>query len=66
MEYNEYDDYGTGYEEAAEIANDRREEIAIHGLRYPDEAILAFVAPRSCAAGTCHVADTHALECLPF
>lgn len=45
MDYNEYDDYGTGWEEAAEREYDRREEAAIHAVRFPDEAILAFFAP---------------------
>jgi hypothetical protein len=43
--YDELDDMGTGYEEAAEREYDRREEAAIHAVRYPDEAILAFFAP---------------------
>ena len=45
MEYNEMDDMGTGFEEAAEREYERREEAAIHEMRYPDEAILAFFAP---------------------
>lgn len=43
--YDELDDMGTGYEEAAEREYDRREEAAIHAVRFPDEAILAFFAP---------------------
>ena len=43
--YDEMDDMGTGFEEAAEREYDRREEAAIHAIRYPDEAILAFFAP---------------------
>lgn len=45
MDYNELDDMGTGWEEAAEREYDRREEAAIHAVRFPDEAILAFFAP---------------------
>jgi hypothetical protein len=45
MEFNEFDDMGTGFEEAAEREYERREEAAIHEMRYPDEAILAFFAP---------------------
>jgi hypothetical protein len=43
--YDELDDMGTGFEEAAEREYERREEAAIHEMRYPDEAILAFFAP---------------------
>lgn len=64
--YDELDDMGTGYEEAAEREYDRREEAAIHAVRFPDEAILSFFAPRSCAAETCGVYDAHTDDCLPF
>jgi len=68
MDYEMYemDDLGTGFEEASEREYERREEAAIHEVRFPDEAILAFFAPRSCAAKTCGIYDQHTIECLPF
>jgi hypothetical protein len=55
--YDELDDMGTGYEEAAEREYDRREEAAIHAVRFPDEAILSFFAPIPC---DCAKGDTDA------
>lgn len=36
MEYNEYDDYGTGWEEAAEREYDRQEEAGVEAWREGD------------------------------
>jgi hypothetical protein len=66
FEFDELDDLGTGFEEAAEREYERNEEAAIHAVRFPDEAIIAFFAPRSCAAKTCGIYDQHTIECLPF
>ena len=44
MDYNEYDDYGTGYEEQAEAMHDAMIDTQIAIIR--DEQILAFFAPR--------------------
>jgi hypothetical protein len=66
FEFDELDDLGTGFEEAAEREYERREEAAIDAVRFPDEAIIAFFAPRSCAAKTCGIYDQHTIECLPF
>ena len=45
MEYNEFDDLGTGFEEQAEAMHDAMVDTQIALIRYPDEAILAFFAP---------------------
>lgn len=64
MDYNEFDDYGTGYEEQAEAMHDAMVDTQIAIIR--DEQILAFFAPRSCAAKTCWIGDNHTNDCLPF
>lgn len=66
FEFDELDDLGTGFEEAAEREYDRREEAAIDAVRFPDAGIIAFFTPRSCADKTCGVYDQHTSECLPF
>ena len=66
FEFDELDDLGTGFEEAAEREYDRREEAAIDAVRFPDAGIIAFFAPRSCAAKTCGIYDQHTIDCLPF
>lgn len=66
FEFDELDDLGTGFEEAAEREYDRREEAAIDAVRFPDASIIAFFAPRSCAAKTCGIYDQHTIDCLPF
>jgi hypothetical protein len=38
MDYNEYDDYGTGWEEAAEREYDRQEEAGVEAWRVRDAA----------------------------
>jgi len=55
MDYNEFDDYGTGYEEAAEAAFDAM-----------IDAEIADILDRSCADKTCWVSDRHDNDCLPF
>lgn len=55
MDYNEYDDYGTGYEEQMEAAFDAATDTAVRLL-----------IERSCADETCWISDKHTDDCLPF
>lgn len=70
-EYNEYDDYGTGWEEAAEREYERREEQGVEAWRVRDAAarraaygamvaaaLFAAVIPCPCeSAGTIEATD---------
>ncbi|CAB4148971.1 hypothetical protein UFOVP529_39 [uncultured Caudovirales phage] len=55
MDYNEFDDYGTGYEEQAEAMFDAMIDTQI-----------AIIAERSCEDKTCWIGDNHDNDCLPF
>lgn len=58
MDYNEFDDYGTGYEEQMEAAADAAADTAT--------ALLMEEGYRSCAEKTCWIGDQHDNDCLPF
>ena len=75
MEYNEFDDYGTGFEEAAERKHEEMvnaqtrlliEERQNRNTGMLAAALLSAVMPAPLVCGNCNGYDHTASDCFPF